>query len=104
MLVAVPIDEGASAAEERSQLVVEAAGGAATFTDQAVAWQLAISQRRMCELDVLADRDRIASDLHDHVIQQQCDPQKSFREPGSGGCGPVVYREDGCSRLCRSGR
>ncbi|MET0756455.1 MAG: GAF domain-containing sensor histidine kinase [Mycobacterium sp.] len=43
----------------------------AAFADQAVlAWQLAISQRRMRELDVLTDRDRIARDLHDHVIQR----------------------------------
>ncbi len=43
----------------------------AAFTDQAaVAWQLAISQRRMRELDVVADRERIARDLHDHVIQR----------------------------------
>jgi signal transduction histidine kinase len=44
---------------------------AAAFTDQAtVAWQLANSQHRMRELDVIADRDRIARDLHDHVIQR----------------------------------
>ncbi|WP_454561349.1 GAF domain-containing protein [Mycobacterium haemophilum] len=43
----------------------------AAFTDQAaLAWQLAISQRRMRELDVLTERDRIARDLHDHVIQR----------------------------------
>jgi signal transduction histidine kinase len=43
----------------------------AAFADQAaLAWQLAASQRRMRELDVLADRDRIARDLHDHVIQR----------------------------------
>ena len=41
------------------------------FADQAaLAWQLATSQRRMRELDVLTDRDRIARDLHDHVIQR----------------------------------
>ncbi len=41
------------------------------FADQAaLAWQLAISQRKARELDVLADRDRIARDLHDHVIQR----------------------------------
>ncbi|MFD9668636.1 GAF domain-containing protein [Rhodococcus sp. NPDC059968] len=41
------------------------------FADQAaVALQLAHSQRRMRELDVLSDRDRIARDLHDHVIQR----------------------------------
>jgi signal transduction histidine kinase len=43
----------------------------AAFTDQAaLAWQLATTQRRMRELDVLSDRDRIARDLHDHVIQR----------------------------------
>lgn len=43
----------------------------AAFADQAtVAWQLANTQRRMRELDVVADRDRIARDLHDHVIQR----------------------------------
>jgi signal transduction histidine kinase len=41
------------------------------FADQvAMAWQLASSQRRMHELDVLSERDRIARDLHDHVIQR----------------------------------
>ncbi|MGU3502449.1 GAF domain-containing protein [Mycobacterium sp. C31M] len=44
---------------------------AAAFADQAaLAWQLAMTQRQMRELDVLADRDRIARDLHDHVIQR----------------------------------
>jgi signal transduction histidine kinase len=43
----------------------------ASFADQvALAWQLANSQRRMRELDVISDRDRIARDLHDHVIQR----------------------------------
>ena len=43
----------------------------ASFADQAaLAWQLAITQRQMRELDVLTDRDRIARDLHDHVIQR----------------------------------
>jgi signal transduction histidine kinase len=41
------------------------------FTDQAaLAWQLATTQRQMREFDVLTDRDRIARDLHDHVIQR----------------------------------
>jgi signal transduction histidine kinase len=35
-----------------------------------VAWQLAFSQRRMHELEVISERDRIARDLHDHVIQR----------------------------------
>ncbi|WP_083880649.1 sensor histidine kinase [Nocardia araoensis] len=43
----------------------------AAFTDQAaLAMQLADAQRRMRELDILSDRDRIARDLHDHVIQR----------------------------------
>ncbi|MFD0362299.1 GAF domain-containing protein [Nocardia sp. GCM10030253] len=43
----------------------------AAFTDQAaLAMQLADTQRRMRDLDILADRDRIARDLHDHVIQR----------------------------------
>lgn len=43
----------------------------ASFADQAaLAWQLADTQRRVRELDVIADRDRIARDLHDHVIQR----------------------------------
>ncbi|MGV0836090.1 GAF domain-containing protein [Mycolicibacterium thermoresistibile] len=42
-----------------------------TFADQAaLAWRLAGTQRRMRELDVLTDRDRIARDLHDQVIQR----------------------------------
>jgi signal transduction histidine kinase len=43
----------------------------AAFADQAaLAWQLARAQRQTRELSVLADRDRIARDLHDHVIQR----------------------------------
>ena len=43
----------------------------AAFADQAaLAWQLATTQRQMRELDILTDRDRIARDLHDHVIQR----------------------------------
>lgn len=63
-------------------LVVLRAAGAVPFSDEhlemlaafadqaALAWQLATAQRRMRELDVLTDRDRIARDLHDHVIQR----------------------------------
>ncbi|WP_458316963.1 GAF domain-containing protein [Mycolicibacterium brisbanense] len=44
---------------------------AAAFADQAaLAWQLASSQRRVQELEILSDRERIARDLHDHVIQR----------------------------------
>ena len=43
----------------------------AAFTDQAaLASQLAVTQRRMRELDLLTDRDRIARDLHDYMIQR----------------------------------
>ncbi|MEU7632613.1 GAF domain-containing protein [Nocardia sp. NPDC049220] len=43
----------------------------AAIADQAaLALQLADTQRRMRELDVLSDRDRIARGLHDHVIQR----------------------------------
>ena len=43
----------------------------AAFADQAtLAWQLATTQRLARELDVLTERDRIARDLHDHVIQR----------------------------------
>jgi two-component system, NarL family, sensor histidine kinase DevS len=63
-------------------LVVLRSAGLAPFTDEqldmmaafagqaALAWQLATSERRMRELDVLTDRDRIARELHDHVIQR----------------------------------
>lgn len=43
----------------------------AAFADQAVlAWRLATAQRQMREVEILTDRDRIARDLHDHVIQR----------------------------------
>ncbi|MEU1430174.1 GAF domain-containing sensor histidine kinase [Nocardia sp. NPDC005746] len=49
----------------------ELQGLAAAFTGQAaLAIQLSEAQQRMRELDVLTDRDRIARDLHDHVIQR----------------------------------
>ncbi|GAA4545483.1 sensor histidine kinase [Amycolatopsis samaneae] len=42
-----------------------------SFADQAaVALEFADNQRNQRLLDVLADRDRIAQDLHDHVIQR----------------------------------
>lgn len=41
------------------------------FADQAaLAWRLATAQRQMREVEILTDRDRIARDLHDHVIQR----------------------------------
>jgi signal transduction histidine kinase len=43
----------------------------ASFADQtALALELADKQRTQRQLDLLADRDRIANDLHDHVIQR----------------------------------
>lgn len=43
----------------------------AAYAAQAgLALHLATAQRRMRELDLLTDRDRIARDLHDHVIQR----------------------------------
>jgi two-component system, NarL family, sensor histidine kinase DevS len=63
-------------------LVVLRRAGLPPFTDEqldmmaafagqaALAWQLATSERRMRELDVLTDRDRIARELHDHIIQR----------------------------------
>ncbi len=63
-------------------LVVSRARGADSFTDAqlelvssfadqaALALQMADTAHRVHELDVLSDRDRIARDLHDHVIQR----------------------------------
>ena len=43
----------------------------ASFAAQAaLALELADKQRQLRMLDLLADRDRIAGDLHDHVIQR----------------------------------
>lgn len=43
----------------------------AAFADQAaLVWRLATAQRQMREVEILTDRDRIARDLHDHVIQR----------------------------------
>lgn len=43
----------------------------AAFADQAaLAWRLTTAQRQMREVEILTDRDRIARDLHDHVIQR----------------------------------
>ena len=58
-------------AEGAQYFTAEQLDMAAAFADQAaVAWQLASSQRSVRELEILADRDRIARDLHDHVIQR----------------------------------
>lgn len=64
--VVVVLRESGSAPFSEEQLDMTAA-----FADQAaLAWQSAVAQRRIRELDVLTDRDRIARDLHDHVIQR----------------------------------
>jgi two-component system, NarL family, sensor histidine kinase DevS len=64
--VVVILRQGSSGSFTDEQLEMMAA-----FADQAaVAWQLATAQRRMRELEVVTDRDRIARDLHDHVIQR----------------------------------
>ncbi len=64
--VVVVLSNGSSVPFTDEQLDMMAA-----FADQAaLAWQSATAQRRIRELDVLTDRDRIARDLHDHVIQR----------------------------------
>jgi signal transduction histidine kinase len=64
VLVALRRDDAYPFTEEQLDMM-------AAFADQAaLAWQLASTQRRMRELDILTDRDRIARDLHDHVIQR----------------------------------
>ncbi|WIY07582.1 GAF domain-containing protein [Amycolatopsis mongoliensis] len=64
--VLIAVREPGTASFESAQLSV-----VASFADQAaLALQLAAQQRAARELDVLGDRDRIARDLHDHVIQR----------------------------------
>ncbi|WP_086852305.1 sensor histidine kinase [Amycolatopsis kentuckyensis] len=64
--VLIAAREAGAASFESAQLSV-----VASFADQAaLALQLAAQQRAARELDVLGDRDRIARDLHDHVIQR----------------------------------
>ena len=64
--VVVVLRQGSAGSFTDEQLEMMAA-----FADQAaLALQAATSQRRMREFDVLTDRDRIARDLHDHVIQR----------------------------------
>ena len=64
--VIITLRHSASQRFTEEQLVLMTA-----FVDRAaMAWQLATAQNRMGELDVLADRDRIARNLHDHVIQR----------------------------------
>jgi signal transduction histidine kinase len=64
VLVAMRVKGGARFVREHVPLL-------ASFADQAAfALELAAKHRQQRELDVLADRDRIAGDLHDHVIQR----------------------------------
>ena len=64
VLVALRHDQSTPFSQDQEEMM-------AAFADQAaLAWQLATSQRLARELDMLADRDRIARDLHDHVIQR----------------------------------
>jgi len=64
--VVVVLQEGGAGSITDEQLKMMAA-----FADQAaLALQLATSQRRMRELDVVTERDRIARELHDDVIQR----------------------------------
>jgi signal transduction histidine kinase len=64
VLVALRTEGGRAFTDEQMDM-------AAAFADQAaLAWQLASSQRRVQELEILSDRERIARDLHDHVIQR----------------------------------
>lgn len=64
--VLIAVRDPGSALFETAQLPV-----LASFADQAaLALQLAAQQRAARERDVLSDRDRIARDLHDHVIQR----------------------------------
>lgn len=63
-------------------LVIIRTAGSPPFTDEQVAMMVAFAdqaalalqhaeaQSRVRELDIIADRDRIARDLHDHVIQR----------------------------------
>ncbi|MFF0146616.1 GAF domain-containing protein [Amycolatopsis sulphurea] len=64
--VLIAVRELGAAPFETTQLPV-----LASFADQAaLALQLAAQQQAARERDVLSDRDRIARDLHDHVIQR----------------------------------
>lgn len=64
VLIALRDKGGAQFAQEQVPVL-------ASFADQtALALELADKQRQQHQLDVLNDRDRIAGDLHDHVIQR----------------------------------
>jgi signal transduction histidine kinase len=64
VLIAVRTPDAPAFEEHQMQVV-------SSFADQAaLALQYAASQSAARELELLADRDRIARDLHDHVIQR----------------------------------
>lgn len=64
VLVVVGVEDRASAADDGLSVV-------ASFADQAaLVLRLAESQRARRQLDVVTDRERIAADLHDHVLQR----------------------------------
>ena len=79
-----------------------------TFADQAaLALQRAENQSARRELEVLADRDRIARDLHDHVIQRlfaiglaMQGTHRRAKSPAAGGRGST----DHIDQLTRSSR
>ena len=64
VLVVSGVDAGADSIRDGLSIL-------ASFADQAaLVLRYAESQRALRELDVLADRERIAADLHDHVLQR----------------------------------
>lgn len=64
VLLVLRTDDSAKFSDDQLELV-------SAFADQAaLAVNMATASRRLRELDVLADRDRIARDLHDRVIQR----------------------------------
>lgn len=63
----------------------------AAFADQAaLAWRLATAQRQMREVEILTDRDRIARDLHDHVIQRLFAVGLTLQGAAPRACVPAV--------------
>ncbi|MEU2005225.1 GAF domain-containing protein [Rhodococcus sp. NPDC019627] len=64
-VLAIIRELGADSFDDRQQSL------AAEFADQAaLALKLADDQRQLADMSLISDRDRIARDLHDHVIQR----------------------------------
>ncbi|NMO90361.1 ATP-binding protein [Actinomycetospora sp. TBRC 11914] len=64
VLVVSGVDDGVDSLPDGLSII-------ASFADQAaLVLRYAESQRALRELDVVADRERIAADLHDHVLQR----------------------------------